>query len=267
MSDEIKYEERSQFYQYELVDTIDVPFVKSLIGEETHRIIEIPCGTGRIAFEIADEQHSVTAADIEPAMIEQLKKKLEHHPLKAFITPKVADMCKFDFEYKYDLMVVPREAFQLIPDDVSALRALNNFKKHLNQNGQIMIDLYPFGLPIKPLQNIELRPDYYDYDIPDEKTVLDWEKEVENGIYFSRYHKQSHSDEALTKVIYYFKKVDKVRNKNLLDLQSTIELKNYTVESFVELCNKAHLTVDAVYGDYNRKEYEYGDPRMLFLLS
>ncbi|MGL4548864.1 class I SAM-dependent methyltransferase, partial [Eubacterium aggregans] len=114
MNKEISYDERSQFYKYELVDTIDIPFIKSLIKDDTTLILEIPCGTGSVVFEIACEKYNVTAADIEPGMVKQLENRIAKHPFKNHITPKIADMCSFDFEDTFDLIVVPREAFQLI---------------------------------------------------------------------------------------------------------------------------------------------------------
>ncbi|WP_026395129.1 class I SAM-dependent methyltransferase [Acetobacterium malicum] len=267
MKEVIGYKDRSEFYQFELVDTVDVPFIKSMINENTNKIMEIPCGTGRIAFEIANANHLVTAADIEPEMVEQFTERLKNHRKKDYITAIVADMCFFDFEDKFDLIVVPREAFQLITGYENAIKALKNMHKHLNYGGKIIIDLFPFGAKIKPLTDIALRPDYYDYEIPDGKFVVDWSKEIEPWIVLTRLHGQLHRSDCITEVTYRFQKNDQ-RNNTIFDDQiMTIELQNYTTESFEKICDQADVIVNKLYGNYERKAYEPGDPRMLYVLT
>ena len=46
----------------------------------------------------------------------------------------------------------------------------------------------------------------------------------------------------------------------------TVSLKNYTFDSFRNICSDEGMIIEGVYGSYLEKPYEALDPRMIFLL-
>lgn len=63
-------------YDCEETETYDVEFALSVIGDETKRILEIACGSGRFLVPMANAGHDVTGLDFDEHMLNRIPAKI-----------------------------------------------------------------------------------------------------------------------------------------------------------------------------------------------
>lgn len=126
--------------------------------KEGMRILEAGCGSGAftnyIAREVGDKG-KVYAADIQPEMLEQLKKKLKHFENIDItnVTLIGCDACKMPFEDNYFDLVSMVAVLQEIPDKQKALQEI---KRVLKSHGILAITEFIFD-PDYPLKSTTIR--------------------------------------------------------------------------------------------------------------
>lgn len=112
--------------------TDDVRFFAGLVTPGL-RVLELGCGTGRIAIPMAQAGARVTAIDVDAAMVEHGRTK---YPDLAW---HVADMRSFEAPLDQDLVVLAFNAINLL-EPADALGCLVNVKRHLAPGGRLVID-------------------------------------------------------------------------------------------------------------------------------
>ena len=137
------------------------------------RILELACGTGRIAIPLADDGAEVTGLDRSPAMIEVAQKKRPGgNP--AWV---VADMRFFDLGRRFDLVIIPAHSFQFMTSADDQVAALTATCRHLEPGGRLVVHLdrpgpdWQAALPATPPP-----PEARSVDSPrlDPATGLEW---------------------------------------------------------------------------------------------
>ncbi len=103
-------------------------------------VLEIACGTGRILLPLLKKGVNIEGIDLSARMLDVLNKKAKSLHLK----PKVweADMRNFNAKKKYDLIIVPYRAFNHIETSADQIKTLKNFKKHLKEQGKLIINFF-----------------------------------------------------------------------------------------------------------------------------
>lgn len=122
----------------------DVAFFERLAGETGGPILEIGCGTGRVAGALAAAGFDVVGVDRSAPMLRLAEER------RAAVLPEVAarltfvhgDMTTMHLDRQFPLIVAPSRVFQfaLTSDDQRA--ALRAFKAHLAPNGRLVLDLF-----------------------------------------------------------------------------------------------------------------------------
>jgi hypothetical protein len=94
-------------YLYDWYDEYDedLPMWRRLAEECDGSILELACGTGRIAGELARAGHRVTGVDISRAMLDRAAEKLAEDPaeVKARVDWVHADMCAWQSDRRFPL--------------------------------------------------------------------------------------------------------------------------------------------------------------------
>jgi SAM-dependent methyltransferase len=119
----------------------EVDFYRELIAQSPLResgALEIACGTGRIALQIARDGVDITGLDLSPELLEVARKKsadMEN------ITWLSGDMRTFEIGKKFGFAIIPGHSFQfmLTPDD--QVKCLEQIKRHLIADGLAIIHL------------------------------------------------------------------------------------------------------------------------------
>lgn len=107
-------------------------------------VLEVGCGTGRVAAALATAGFDVVGVDRSPAMLRLAEERLATLP--AAVAARVAlvqgDMTSLRLERRFPLIVAPSRVFQFAlttEDQRSALAAL---KAHLPPDGRLVLDLF-----------------------------------------------------------------------------------------------------------------------------
>jgi SAM-dependent methyltransferase len=101
-------------------------------------VLEVACGTGRVAIRLAQDGVHVVGLDLSPEMI-------------AIVTQKSAglgnvrwvegDMRSFQLEETFDLALIPGHAFQNLNTPQDQVACLDCVKQHLNPGGVLVVHL------------------------------------------------------------------------------------------------------------------------------
>jgi SAM-dependent methyltransferase len=119
----------------------ELDFYRALAAEATargHAVLELACGTGRVAIRLAESGARVTGLDRSPLMLDIAREKGCRLENLAWVE---ADMRDFDLAERSGLVIVPGHSFQnlLAPEDqLAALRAI---RRHLLPDGTLVLHL------------------------------------------------------------------------------------------------------------------------------
>lgn len=123
---------------YDLFNDVgeDTPFYVALAGETPQRVLDVGCGTGRLACALAANGHKVTGADPAAAMLEMANRKPEAG--KVAWIEAFAD--QLDLPERFDLIVMTGHVFQVFLEDAEILAVLKNLKRHLAEGGTLAFE-------------------------------------------------------------------------------------------------------------------------------
>ncbi len=122
----------------------DLPLWRELAREHAGPVLEIGCGTGRVALELAREGHEVTGVDNEPVLVEALHERANRQGLE--VTARVADARSLDLDREFALIAIPMQTLQLLGGAAERPAALGAASGHLAPQGLIAISIVE-GVP------------------------------------------------------------------------------------------------------------------------
>ena len=122
----------------------DVAFYARLAREAGGRVLEVACGTGRIAVVLAERGFDVTGVDVSEGMLTMARRKAAQCPaaVRDRLTFAVQDMTCLDLPGRFGLVFVPFRSFQhLLTVDLQR-KALNAMARHLEAGGLLALHLF-----------------------------------------------------------------------------------------------------------------------------
>jgi SAM-dependent methyltransferase len=112
------------------------------LAAETHlrgqAILELACGTGRVAIRLAERGASVVGLDFSSPMLAVARKKSEALPNVRWVE---ADMRNFRLEERFGLIIIPGHAFQNLTSPEDQIDCLSAVRRHLTREGQLVVHL------------------------------------------------------------------------------------------------------------------------------
>lgn len=149
------------------VDFID----KELNCDKTRRILDIGCGTGRHAIELARRGYAITGVDLSESQIRRAKKKAEAADVPVHFHQ--ADARSLSFQAEFDAVLILCEGgFSLMETDAMNFQILQNAANALKPGGKLILTtlsaLYPLYHSVKDLVNSEdgnARYDAFSFDL------------------------------------------------------------------------------------------------------
>ncbi len=151
MIDHSNLEEFADAANYDQQDPSDtgVAFYAALAREAGGPVLEIACGTGRVAIPIAREGFPVVGLDIVPGMLERARAKSAGLPARWV----EADARSFDLGERFRLIFMTGNAFQAFVSNEDQAALLGRARAHLHDEGLFAFEtrnpLLP-GAPIPP---------------------------------------------------------------------------------------------------------------------
>ena len=148
-------------------------------------VLEVGCGMGRLFPIFMKSATEITGVDLSDDMISKGESYYKNNNIKDIEIEFInADMCSFETNKKYDLIVFALSVLKHVPSDTDRLQALTVAKKHLKENGFIVLDHSPFLYNFQTTDWIDAKNSLVGSWMPD-KNVLDgyqWKKSVEDDI-------------------------------------------------------------------------------------
>ena len=120
------------------------------------KILDIGCGTGRHAIELAARGYSVTGVDLSDSMLEKARNKARNAGVK--VDFKREDARNLYYGDQFDLVIMLCEgAFPLMETDEMNFEILRNATKALKKNGKLIFTtlngLYPLYHSVKDFKD------------------------------------------------------------------------------------------------------------------
>jgi SAM-dependent methyltransferase len=133
MLDHNNLEAFSDAVDYDHADTSDdgVAFYAALAKETGSPVLEVACGTGRVAIPIAKLGHSITGLDIVPGMLQRAREKSAGLPARWV----EGDARSFDLGERFRLVFMTGNAFQAFVTNEEQAAVLQRARAHLHDDG------------------------------------------------------------------------------------------------------------------------------------
>jgi SAM-dependent methyltransferase len=122
----------------------DVAFYLEQARRRGGPVLEVGCGTGRVAIVLAEQGVDVVGLDLSAAMLRIAERK------RARLAPEVArrltlveaDMTDFSLDRTFPLIVTPSRSFQFMLTPGAQRSALGSMRRHLRPDGALVLDLF-----------------------------------------------------------------------------------------------------------------------------
>ncbi len=235
------YEEISKYYDYIFpTGEEQVKFLKEVAGNPPKAVLDIACGTGGYALELARQGYNVTASDLDAEMVHQLGQKVQESEFTiSFLQSNMLELQKklsdkFNLAFCIGNSVVHLENLLQIKD------FLVNAKKLLEADGSLVIQIINFDRIL--LRDIKSLPTIEDKDI---------------GLTFERnynYDKQNN-------IIFFNTKLS-VEGQIF---ENEIPLYPLLQDELVDAVTEAGFKKVKLFGDFNGNEYDKYNSFMLVL--
>jgi SAM-dependent methyltransferase len=136
----------------------DVPRYEREARAAGGRMLELACGSGRIAVPLARSGVEVVGLELGADMLKVLAKRLEPEPaeVRARVVPVQGDMTDFDLGERFGLIVLGATSICLLHTPEARERMFAAVARHLRPDGRFLFDFTVTTPEILRLQDAEL---------------------------------------------------------------------------------------------------------------
>ena len=134
----------------------DLPVWRDLADERGGPVLDVGCGTGRVALDLAARGHEVVGIDADPDLVQALNDRARELPARAH----AADARSFDLGSAYPLAISPMQVIQLLGGSEGRAAMLSAVRRHLSPAGLLAValadpfDAVPAGEALPPLPDV-----------------------------------------------------------------------------------------------------------------
>jgi SAM-dependent methyltransferase len=140
----------------------DLPLWEELAADLGGPILDLGCGTGRVALHLARRGHEVVGVDVDPALVAALLDRALRADLS--VTGVVADVRAVELERRFRLALAPMQLLQLVGGAEGRRRAVRCASAQLEPGGVLAAAIVE-GAPAEALgEGDELVPDVRERD-------------------------------------------------------------------------------------------------------
>jgi SAM-dependent methyltransferase len=127
--------------------TADLELWRELAYAADGPILDLGCGTGRVALDLAERGHDVTGADSDPALVRALGERARERGLR--VHAEVADARALALGGRFALAIAPMQVVQLLGGADGRVAMLESLRRHLQRGGLAALAIAdPFeGIP------------------------------------------------------------------------------------------------------------------------
>jgi cyclopropane fatty-acyl-phospholipid synthase-like methyltransferase len=211
--------------------------IETLSLKPNDQILDICCGKGRHALELAKRGFTLTALDFVPSYTEEIQQKANRENLP--VQTCTMDVRNISFDQKFDKAYLMFTSFGYF-SDYENNQLLVSIHSSLKKRGLLLID-------------IENR-DYLLKNFIYEK----W-REKDFGLLLERHKFFPETSRQTTRRVQYYK--DGTQKESLRDLRL------YSLHELLTMTCSAGFNTVKILGDYNGKPFQINSPRIIALLE
>jgi len=211
-------------------DTSDFPdrlLFQQIIAGSGEPVLIVGCGTGRLLLEYAAKGVDVEGTDVSLEMVAICRQKAKHLSLP--VTLYVQGMEEIDLPRRYQTIIVPSSAFQLVPDLLKAEKALQGFFKHLLPGGTLVMSIWHITSDRKPEWGdwwLVLNADGFE----DGMSIKRWERSMYDSVTQLRHNENRYELWENGQLVYteMHRQSPELRNYSLSQLTAMLEKAGFT---------------------------------------
>jgi ubiquinone/menaquinone biosynthesis C-methylase UbiE len=246
------YLNTAKYYDYLYTySDMDIWFYKQQLRRNM-RILDVGCGTGRVALNIHTKYNNITidCIDHSEKMLEIFERKLsdkKYKKIKNRINIFKMDMNNIILEHKYDMIIFPFQTFQVLIEQQEQINCLTRCSSLLKDNGKIIISFFIDNMGIE-------------------------EKEVFKGLYnmdgnFLLYIQK---DNKIIQRKHSWENLIKIYNKDGILIEENndfCELYKFDLNEIIEVINLSNLQIENIYSSYYKQPFDNKSPDCIFEIS
>ena len=238
------------FYDLDFEDyDDDASFYRSLAEYHGDGILELGCGTGRVAVPLVESGLHVTGVDINAAMLTVARKRIGRRP---GLTLRRGDMRTLDLKQRFPLVSIPLGGLQHLATSEDVAAAIANVARHLAEDGVAAVDIEA--------------PHRDDFDPTPQPLVEHWTKPWGDGGQVSKTVAiQAHPSDGYKEITWHFDVA--ARNGALKRITANFTFRTITLAELALAARLAGLRVVAAFGDYEFTPFDDYAERLVVLLQ
>jgi SAM-dependent methyltransferase len=125
--------------------TADIALYLSILGDDRVRgpLLELGCGTGRVALPLVRAGYRVTGVDISNEMLARARRQRRALAAEEAVRLRFSlqDMTRFSFPRRFSAALVAFSTLALVTDPAERASCLERVHRHLEAGGLLLIDL------------------------------------------------------------------------------------------------------------------------------
>ena len=236
-----------------------VEFYVEHAKQHASHVLDLGCGTGRVAIPIAQAGIPVSGIDFSPHMLARAETRVAGLPdgVRRRITLSQGSMAEFDLDESFDLAIIPARSFNhvLCPKDQRS--TFKSIHRHLRPGGRLAFDVFDAArgkLIQKTYQG--LTKDDREYINPDSgNRVITFSGQIS--------HDPPNQIEGWSAAYDEVDQTGKLIERKYSEFKTRYTFR-YEMHYLLELCG---FEVEDVFSDFTRRPYEGGSSIQLWLAS
>jgi len=238
------YDALARYYELEYADyDVDLDFYLEMLRRTGGPFLDVACGTGRVALEVARAGYETVGIDRSESMLAIAREKAGDK-----VHLRTADMRKFDLGRQFALVAVTLNSFMHLLTVEEQIMALGALRRHVAPSGRLVIStINPYSVS---LHDVEA------------KLIHEFTKwDPSAGSWVTKLSARDVDTVEQTEHVTYF--YDEVKAGEVKRLVTELDFR-YTYRYELELLiRQAGFEPTAVYGSYDLESYEITSPSLI----